>query len=98
MNKIGWLVIGLGALLLLSYGGFGFFFPLLLVLLFFGFFGGRRRMAGQYGMVGAGVADRSRSGSVRLRRAASLGRKRILTSQATPARPHDSSKVSGKSR
>ncbi len=50
MNRIGWLVIGLGVLLLLSHGGFGFFFfPLLLLLLFFGFFGGRRRMVGSYG-------------------------------------------------
>jgi hypothetical protein len=50
MYRIGWLVIGLGVLLLLSHGGFGFFFlPLLLVLLFFGFFGGRRRMVGHYG-------------------------------------------------
>ena len=50
MNRIGWLVIGLGALLLLSHGGFGFFFvPLMLLLLFFGFFGRRRRMVGDYG-------------------------------------------------
>ena len=50
MYRIGWFVIGLGVLLLLSHGGFGFFFlPLLLGLLFFGFFGGRRRMVGDYG-------------------------------------------------
>jgi hypothetical protein len=48
MNRIGWLLIGLGVLLLLSHGGF-LFFPLLLALLFFGFFGGRRRMLGHYG-------------------------------------------------
>jgi len=57
MNRIGWLVIGLGALLLLSHGGFGFFIlPLLLFLLFFGFFGGRQRMVGHpgYGWGGCG--------------------------------------------
>ncbi len=60
MNRMGWLVIGLGALLLLSHGGFAFFFlPLLLGLLFFGFFGGRRRMVGQYGY-GWGSCGRSR--------------------------------------
>jgi hypothetical protein len=48
MNRIGWLLIGLGALLLLSHGGF-LFFPLLLLLLFFGFLGGGRRMVGHYG-------------------------------------------------
>jgi len=47
---MGWLLIGLGALLLLSHGGFAFFFlPLILGLLFFGFFGGRRRRMGHYG-------------------------------------------------
>jgi len=48
MNKMGWLLIGLGALLLLSHGGLGFFFPLLLLLLLFNCFGGPRRMVGQY--------------------------------------------------
>ena len=52
MNRMGWLLIGFGALLLLTHGGFGFFFPLLfLALLFFGFFGGRRRPYG-YGWAG----------------------------------------------
>jgi len=63
MYRIGWLVIGLGVLLLLSHGGFGFFFlPLLLGLLFFGCFGGRRRMAGYYGY-GCGGARQEWQGS-----------------------------------
>ena len=63
MNKIGWLVIGLGVLLLLSHSGFAFFFlPWLLIgLLFFGFFGRRRRMAGQFGY-GWGSCGPSRQG------------------------------------
>jgi hypothetical protein len=48
MNRMGWLLIGLGALLLLTHGGFGFFFlpifpALLLGMLLFGIFGGWRR-------------------------------------------------------
>ena len=44
MYRIGWLLIGLGVLLLFSHGGFGFFFfPLLfLPLLWILFFSGRR--------------------------------------------------------
>jgi len=56
MYRIGWLLIGFGALLLLTHGGFGFFFfPLLFLtllwMLFFGRFGGRR---GPYGYGWAG--------------------------------------------
>ncbi len=59
MYRIGWLVIGLGALLLLSHGGFGFFFlPLMLLLLFFGFFGGRKRMVGHDGYSWGGCGSR----------------------------------------
>jgi len=58
MYRIGWLLIGLGVLLLLTHGGFGFFFfPLLFLpllwLLFFGIFGGGRRPYG-YGWTGVG--------------------------------------------
>ncbi len=56
MHRIGWLLIGLGVLLLLPHHGFGFFFfPLLwlplLWLLFFGLFRGRRPYG--YGWAGA---------------------------------------------
>jgi hypothetical protein len=56
MYRIGWLLIGLSVLLLLTHGGFGFFFfPLLFLpllwMLFFGFFGGRRGPNG-YGWAG----------------------------------------------
>jgi len=62
MNRMAWLVFGLGALLLLSHGGFAFFFlPLLLGLLFLGFFGGRQRMVGHAGY-GWGSCGGSRPG------------------------------------
>jgi hypothetical protein len=62
MNRMGWLLIGLSVLLLLSHGGFAFFFlPLMLGLLFFGFFGGRQRMMGHSGY-GWGSCDGSRQG------------------------------------
>jgi hypothetical protein len=53
MYRIGWLLIGLSIVLLLTHGGFGFFFfPLLfLPLLWMLFFGGRRRPYG-YGWAG----------------------------------------------
>jgi hypothetical protein len=54
MNRIGWLLIGFGAVLLLTHGGF-FFFPifpaLLLGMLLFGIFGGWRRPY-RYGWAG----------------------------------------------
>ena len=49
MNRMAWLFVGLGVLLVLSHGGLGFFLPLMLGLLLFGLIGGRRRMAGHYG-------------------------------------------------
>jgi hypothetical protein len=57
MNRMGWLLIGIGALLLLTHGGFGFFFipifpALLLGMLLFGIFGGWRRQY-RYGWAGA---------------------------------------------
>jgi hypothetical protein len=56
MYRIGWLLVGLGVLLLFTRGGFGFFFfPLLFLpllwLLFFGIFGRGRRPYG-YGWAG----------------------------------------------
>jgi hypothetical protein len=56
MNRMGWLLIGFGALLLLTHGGFGFFFVpifpvLLLGMLLFGIFGGWRRPY-RYGWAG----------------------------------------------
>jgi len=57
MNRMGWLLIGIGALLLLTHGGFPFFFvpifpALLLGMLLFGIFGGWRRPY-RYGWAGA---------------------------------------------
>jgi hypothetical protein len=56
MNRMGWLLIGFAVLLLLTRGGFGFFFvpifpALLLGMLLFGIFGGWRR-AYRYGWAG----------------------------------------------
>ena len=58
MHRIGWLLIGLSVILLLTHGGFGFFFfPLLFLpllwMLFFGMFRGRRGAYG-YGWAGPG--------------------------------------------
>ena len=68
MNQMGWILIGFGALLLLTHGGFGFFFvpifpALLLGMLLFGIFGGWRRphrygWAGPRGYAGGSCADR----------------------------------------
>ena len=58
MYRIGWLLIGLSIVLLLTHGGFGFFFfPLLFLpllwMLFMGILGGKRRPYG-YGWAGPG--------------------------------------------
>jgi hypothetical protein len=64
MNRMGWILIGFGALLLLTHGGFGFFFvpifpALLLGMLLFGIFGGWR---GPYRYGWAGPRGHGRGG------------------------------------